>query len=432
MDCESMITACAMCPNPAEEDEEEETKSYNCVEIHKKAKCPLLAGEELKNAQEKRDNFQEEVKDLEENIIDLEKDITEKQNELNKSLTELEEEFTNTVAEFERETQNAREDLEAGLNEGKTAIKNEVSKQIAQVQEALDKSLEVAHSFENAITEAKMSYRSEQKKLYGECMMQAQVQLAKYRSKRQQSIEVGNYRVSLSDLTSKKRLSFAQRDIIKLGMYYKECLFLKKSDINDLKLVYNQKMRVIQQQKEQYQKRMESLKQKVISLNKMAYEQQNQIVEDYAKKLSGILSNYGKQYALLLQNYKKNKNVLMSENRNLSVLQKHLMEKKTVLEEKRRAFIMEQQLIAYLKSKGVSEENSSEENKAYSSAAGALSKYHQAIMIASDSCDCKNSKASSNSRIKPYCTNIDERIDRMQDSDLELIIETIDPTSGTR
>ncbi|MCZ0932923.1 MAG: hypothetical protein OXJ52_07215, partial [Oligoflexia bacterium] len=144
MDCVSAIEACAMCPEP---DEDSDFNSSDCVMIHQKTKCPLLSGEELKLAKEKRDKFKEELEEQEEDVSELEKDIVEKQNELNTALSELEEDFTNTVAEFERETANAKEDLETELNENKSAIKNEVSKQIAQVQEVVDKSLEIAHSF---------------------------------------------------------------------------------------------------------------------------------------------------------------------------------------------------------------------------------------------------------------------------------------------
>ena len=385
MGCEEAITACAMCPDP---DEEAELNPYNCVTVHKKMKCPLLAGEELKLAKEKRDKFQEEVKEREEELSELEKDIMDKKNELTKSLTELEEEFNETVAEFERETENAKEDLTANLNENKSAIKNEVSKQIAQVQEVVDKSLEIAHSFENAITKANMEYRLEVKKVYTECRVQAQAQLARYRNRRKQSILSGTYRVSLSSLTNKNRISFAQRDVLKVKQFYQECLVLRKSDLQDLSLIHKQKMRVIAQQKEQYQKKMGDLQKKVVSLNKMAYEQQNQLVQDYAKRMEKIILQHSKQYGLALKNYNKNKKTLLTETRKINVLEKHLVEKRQQLDQKRRELVTEQQMISYLKSKGVSEEND-DGNEEFSEAAGALEDYSNAIDIAYDSCDCE-------------------------------------------
>ena len=423
MDCEEAITACTMCPNSAS------FNFYNCVQVHKQSKCPLLAGNELKQAKEKRDKFQEEVEELEEDISELEKDIVEKQNELNKSLAELEENFTEAVAEFKRDTENAKEDLTADLNENKTAIKNEVSKQIAQVQEALDESLKVAHSFENAITEAHMKYRSETKKVYAECRVQAQAQLARYRSQRKRAIESGAYRVSLSTLTSKNRVTFAQKDTLRLKRYYHECLVLRKSDLKDLKLIFQQRKRVIAQQSEQYQKRLEGLKQKVATLNKMAYEQQNTLLQEYAKKMTKITSQFSEQYSLALQAYEKNKKTLMAETSKINVLEKHLVEKKQSLALKKKELVTEQQLIAYLKSKGVSEEND-DGNEEYSAAAGALEDYNNAVTSANTSCGCSSDDEDDWKSDK--CENIENRLERLEGGSLGAVIQKVNPSFGTR
>ena len=439
MGCESAITACAMCPDP---DEEAEFNSYSCVTVHKKAKCPLLAGEELKLAKEKRDNFQEEVKEQEEEASELEKDIADKKNELNKSLAELEENFNEAVAEFERETENAKEDLEAELNENTATIKNEVSKQIAQIQEAVDKSLEIAHSFENAITETNMKHRLKVKKVYAECRVQAQAQLAKYRNKRKRAIVSGTYRVSLSSLTNKNRISFAQRDVLKLKQFYQECLVLRKSDLKDLKLAHQQKMRIIAQKREQYQKKLKSLTQKAVGLNKMAYEQQNQLVQEYAKRMGKIISQYSKQHNLALKNYNKNKQTLLAETSKINVLQKHLMDRRQNLDQKRKELVAEQQLISYLKSKGVSEEND-DGNEEFAEAAGALEDYKNAIDIAYDSCKCDDVKVSSRSRKdqededekvakwqRTTCSGssgIKRKKNNLEDGNLEIVIQTLSP-----
>ena len=441
MGCEEAVTACAMCPAPGES---AELNSYNCVAVHKKTKCPLLAGEELKLAKEKRDKVQESVEELEEEVSELEKDIVEKQNELNKSLAELEENFNEVVSELERETENAKEDLEASLNENKATIKNEVSKQIAQVQEVVDKSLEIAHSFENAITTANMNYRAEVKKVYAECRLQAQTQLAKYRSKRKQAVESGAYKVSLSSLTSKNRISFAKKDMIRLQQYYRECLVLRKSDLKDLKLAHQQKMRVIAQQREQYQKKMESLKQKVLALNKMAYEQQNTLVQDYAKRMDKVISQHAKQYGLALKNYEKNKRTLLSETSKINVLQKHLTEKKQILSQKKRELVAEQQVIAYLKSKAVSEEDEGS-HTAYSETAGALVDYESAVYTAYTTCGCENFKSNSRKKkdkedetaskewsSKKYCPGIKRKKDNLEESGLETVIQKMKGGFGNR
>ena len=434
MDCVSAIKACAMCPAP-EEDDEEDFSSYNCVSVHQKTKCPILSGKDLELAKEKRDKFQEEVKEMEEDISELEKDIVEKQNELNKSLAELEEEFTSTVADFERETENAKEDLEAELNENKAGIKAEVAKQIAQVQEVLDKSLEIAHSFENAVTEANMKYRAEVKKVYAECSVQAQSQLAKYRSKRRQAIESGTYRVSLSFLTNKNRITFAQKDALLLKKYYRECLVLRKSDLKDLKTAYQQKLRVIAQQKEQYQHRMNLLKQKVSALNNTAYEQQNQLVQEYANRMAKIMSQHASQYGAALKNYNKNKQTLLAETSQINVLQKQLMEKRKGLEQKKRELVTEQQVISYLKSKGVPDEEDDNHGE-YAEAAGALEAHYNAVQTAYDSCECESVKKKPKDKDKnKWNAKICKTIKRQKNSlgdDLDSVVQKLSPTTGTR
>ena len=420
MDCVSAITACAMCPAP---EEDIDVSSYDCVTVHKKTKCPLLAGEDLKNAKEKRDKLQEDLKEQEEDIAELEKDIVEKKNELNKSLAELEEEFTNTTSEMERETANIKEDLDADLAENKSVIKAEVSKQMAEIQEVINQSLEVAHSFENAVTKANLEYRTEVKKIYAECSIQAQSRLAQHRRKRQRAIESGSYRVSLSALTNKNRISFAQKDDSFLQRRYRECLLVRKPEFKNLKLVYKQKMRVIEQQQEQYQKKMELLKQKMLSLNKMAYEQQNELVQQYTKKMEKVISEHSQQYAQVLKIYQRNKQTLLAETSKINVLEKQLMEKRQKLELTKRDLVTEQQVIAYLKSKGVSDEEA-DNHEEYSEAAGAFESYYNAVTIAYDECNCSTEKKSKAcKRIKPHRS-------RLMDKDLDIVIEKIAPGSG--
>ena len=423
MDCTSAITACAMCPSP---EEDISSSSYDCVTVHQKTKCPLLAGEELKNAKEKRDKLEEEIKEQEEEIVELERDIVDKKNELNKSLAELEEEFTNTVSEMERETANLKEDLDADLKTNKSAIKAEVSKQMAEIQGVINQSLEVAHSFENAVTKANMEYRTEVKKIYAECSIQAQASLAKHRRKRQRAIESGSYRVSLSSLTNKNRVSFAQKDDRFLQRRYQECLLIRKPEFKNLKEVYNQKMRVIEQQKEQYQKKMELLKQKMQSLNKMAYEQQNELIQEYTKKMEKVISEHARQYAQVLKTYQRNKQTLLAETSKINVLEKQLVEKRQKLQLTKRDLITEQQVIAYLKSKGVSDEE--EDNyEAYSEAAGALESYYNAVYVAYDECNCSDRDNKSN-----ICKRIKKHKSRLMDKDMDVVIDKVAPGSGVR
>ena len=154
------------------------------------------------------------------------------------------------------------------------------------------------------------------------------------------------------------------------------------------------------------------------------------------------MSQYSEQYGLALKNYEKNKKTLMAETSEINVLQKHLMEKKQSLAQKKKELVTEQQLIAYLKSKGVSEEND-DNNEEYAEAAGALENYYNAAQVAYNSCSCKNIRSRQSKKngdqdeggewgSKTYCPNIKNKKDNLEDDDLELVIQKLSPTSGTR
>ena len=253
--------------------------------------------------------------------------------------------------------------------------------------------------------------------------MQAQSRLAQHRRRRQQAIESGSYRVSLSSLTNKNRISFAQMDDSFLQRRYRECLSVRKTEFKNLKLVYNQQMRVIEQQKEQYQKEMELLKQKMQSLNRMAYEQQNELVQQYSKKMQKVIAEHSRAYAGILKTYQSNKQTLLAQTSEINVLEKQLLEKRKLKQLKERDLVAEQQLIAYLKSKGVSDEET-DNNEEFSEAAGAFEAYYNAVDTAYDKCNCETDKDTT------VCKKLKRNKRSLKDNDLDIVIEQISPGFG--
>ena len=299
--CSSAIQACEMCPS------EEDFGNYDCVKIHQKTKCPAFSGEDLKSAKEKRDQIDEELKDTGEEIAELEEDIVEKENDLNKDLSELETDWTEANRELEQQVEEQKADLEAQLKQTKSQITEAVSKAIAKVQAEIDNSLKVAHSFENAITQAYMDYRKEKRQIILECETQAQGRLAEYRQRRRMAIQTGSLQMSLSTLMKKGRTSFARHDIALLKKYNSRCLSKRKSDFQAVEKNHKQKLRAIEQQKEQYQANLKKIKQQITSLNNQAVKEQNQLVQEYAVEMNKILEKYNKEYQFALQSYWKAK-----------------------------------------------------------------------------------------------------------------------------
>ena len=67
-------------------------------------------------------------------------------------------------------------------------------------------------------------------------------------------------------------MSFAQIEAALFKQYNAECLSKRKEDFKMVAEEYKQKLRVIEQQREQYQARLESLRKQMVSLHKKAHE----------------------------------------------------------------------------------------------------------------------------------------------------------------
>ena len=381
MQCSVAIMACKMCPSEAA------FGHYDCVKIHGNTVCPAKSGEELKTAKRKREKVQDEIEDLREGVADLEQDIASKEVSLNDSLSDLEESFIDLTNELERNVEEQKAELENQLKTGTAQIEEVVEKALAEVQKEIDNSLSVAHSFENAITKANVEYRKERRQIVLECETQARGRLAQYRQKRRVAIRTGSLQISPSSLLRRGRMSFAQIEAALFKQYDAECLSKRKEDFKMVAEEYKQKLRVIEQQREQYQARLESLRKQMVSLHKKAHENQNELIKEYAKSMEKILKSYEKEYRLANQKYLRNKNKLLAETFKIAVLQKQLVEHRTLSKEKDMELVREEEMIAYLKSKGVSEEDA---ERQYSKAASSFVEYYDAIDQASASCSEDN------------------------------------------
>ena len=390
--CSNALKACSLCPSADTTDAE-----YKCVKIHKKTKCPALTGPDLKRAKEEKDKYKEDVKDLKEKIEDLRKDLTEEENELNTELVELEEEFNTLISTLQRDTENAKIELEKSLKESNSEIKSSVNEQVAKVQENINNALKVAHSFENALTQAYTTYKSEVQKVHKDCRGEALTQLMRYQTRRRQSILSGAYKISVSKLMNKNRTSFYQQDQTKLRYFYNKCLKLRKSDLNDIKTAYSVKLRQIEQQKELYEQNINTMKSNLTSLNQSAAKEQNQLLSSYTKLISSSMSKFESEYKSGLEKYNKNKQTLIiNKSRKVNNLKAALKHKTDQLKELNFALVREQNLIHSLKKQGVQEEEDKTDD--YAEASGNWIDYQNKILQTWNACDCKpnNTKKNNN------------------------------------
>lgn len=384
MQCSVAIMACKMCPN------EEDFEDYDCVKIHNKTSCPAKSGEDLKTAKKKRDKIKEDTKDIQEKIADLEKDIVSKESDLKEALSELETEFMETVSRLERDVEDQEAELENQLKDRQSQIKAAVAKSLAAVQKEIDNFLKVSHSFENAITKVNMEYRRERRQIVLECEVQARGRLAQYRQKRRAAIRTGSLQISLSSLLTGRK-SFAQIEAALLKKYNSECLSKRAEDFKMAETEYKQKLRVIEQQKEQYQDELKRAQKNIAALNQQATQDQNKLIREYAIALDKILERHQKEYYSVSQKYLKQKNKLLLQTKKIAVLEKQLREQKQLLRDKGMQLVREEELISHLKSKGVSSTEDTEEQ--FSKASKSFVAYYDSIENTGNSCPKKNKQA---------------------------------------
>lgn len=412
--CSSAIKACANCVDGVDHG------GYDCVKIHNRTKCPALSGKELKAAKEKRDKATEEIEKFQEKVKDLEEEIISKENDLNEVLSELDEEFMEANRELERLVEEQKADMEHQLKKNKVQISKAVAESIAKVQAEIDNFLKVAHTFENAITKANMEYRKEKRQLISECEVQAQGRLSQYRKKRKALIKSGSLKISLSSLLQKGRTTFGQVDAFLIKKYYSQCLAKRKPDFQEIYNNRQQKLRVIEQQREQYQDQLNKARQRIADLNNQAAQEQNKQLKEYTAIMDKILANHQKEVHALNLKYFKSKQTLLAKTKAIDVLKKHRSEHSLILGEKQMELVHEQSLISYLKQMGVEEDGKESE---FGQAASSYSDYEGAARIAYSSCSCE-SKGKGKFLFRK-CSFMEKKFKILEDLDLEEEDDTI-------
>ena len=378
--CAETIEACDKCPSA------ENFADYNCVSVHKQTKCPALAGKELEEAKEKREKLTEEIKELQNDIDEQEKDILSKEEELQDALAEVEEDFIKITRELERNTEEAKASLEEALKKGKGQIEENLAKQLVGIQKQIDEHLKIAHSFENAVYKANREYRKEQRQIRMECEAQAKVNLARFKAKRRAAIETGSLSFSLSSILKKGRSSFAAQNSKLLRKYYSSCLSKRKQDFDEVKADYQQKLRVIEQEKEKYLAVLARMRKQMSSLNQSAAKAGNQLLQDYTKQMEKILKRHDREYRAAALDYMKKKQLINSQTKNLRILEEQLRRTIHSLKSKESIRIREKELIDYLKSKGVSSD--SDGNSEFAEAMAHYEELKGHIETAGTECDC--------------------------------------------
>ena len=391
--CEESLTACATCSTP-----NEKSSQYNCVKIHQTSKCPELAGEDLKQSRERKEEYEDSLKEIQEEITEIKEQLTEKENELHKELAETEEEFNSLVQDMERDTRNAKTELEEGMKSAQSKIDASMAEQIQAVQTEIEQSLRVAHEFENAVTNASMAYQADIQKIYDECLNTAYTQLRQYRQQRRRSIQTGGYKISLSQLTQKTRMPFAQQDEIWLNNAKEKCLRNKTPAFKFAQQRYQNTLRRIEQKKEEYQQRMNKLQQSLSALNQAVSQQKNQLVQEYSKQITDIITQFETNYQTALKNYNnKKQTLLITKNKEIARLKTELMEKTRLAQDKKMSLARETHLIKLLESKNTPS-NDTDQEELFSTAVSQLIEYKDNLDSAMERCGC-NQKSSKDTGI---------------------------------
>lgn len=421
LECAPAIKACQICPSTEDYDE------YDCVKIHNKTSCPALAGEELKEAKERRDEFKEEIEDLEKEIATAQEEASEQEQELEQSLQELDIEFAEETQSLKRETEEAKADLENELKKNNAQISSGVAQAISAVQTELNKSLQVSHTFENELTKAHREYRRERQKIIMGCSTEAKARMSEYRQKRRAAIQFGSYQIPLGTLLAKGRKNFKTTDANRLNRYNRECLLRSKPLFQELKSSLKENLRIIQQKRQQYQANLGQAHDKINGLHQQAAAKQNQFVQEYAVNMDRILVQHAKDINALNQKYRASKKSLLSKTKSLGLLQKRLVDLQRKKEFKERSYLYERELISFLDDeKGV--RSSDEEN--YSKALLSLGDLVGRINIAKNSCSCSDDWQSSETS-PTKCSDI-ERIVNDEKIQIEHSDDSDDSGRGQR
>ena len=316
--CMSIMRSCEDCPD--------EKKGKRCVTLPGRAKCPQLAGTDLEDLKEEIRDSKDAKKDLQQDIKELQDEIVEKQGEL----VTAEKEYKEDIHTLQSELQTNQEEMEREVKESQAEIDGNTQKAIDTVKGELSKSLKLQHSFVNGIAKVDRTRRDETAKIHRECRHTASAQLAAYRQYRRKAIRDGRYgNKGVRKVMGKARVSFTKQDNIRYRSYHSACLTENADRFKTIEENYRTAMRMIEQQKQQVLAQFKAMQAQVQQLNNQAYQQKNQIVQDFAKNTEKALKKFGANQARRTENYKGERGQL---GRGLATLNAQLQKKQGELD----------------------------------------------------------------------------------------------------
>ena len=373
--CMSVMRSCEDCPD--------EKKGKRCVTLPGRAKCPQLAGTDLEDLKEEIRDSKDAKKDLQQDIKELQDEIVEKQGEI----VTAEKEYKEDIHTLQSELQTNQEEMEREVKESQAKIDGGTQKAVDAVKGELSKSLKLQHSFVNGIAKVDRKRREDTAKIHRECRHKASAQLAAYRRYRRKAIREGRYgNKGVRKIMGKARVSFTKQDNIRYRSYHSACLTENADSFKAIEENYQTDMRMIEQQKQQVLAQFQAMQAQVQQLNNRAYQQKNQIVQDFAKNTEKALKKFGANQAQRTQNYKGERGQL---GRSLATLNAQLQKKQGEL-----GTVTEQEGLntAYMQSarqKGASSKSSDGESRVQE-AQHALAELRDKIMPAYTKCCAEN------------------------------------------
>ena len=372
--CFAVMRSCQDCP---------EEGGKKCARLPSGAKCPQFAGDDLEELKEEIEDGKTVKENLEDDIKDFRDDILEKQGELAEAKS-LYEEDINTL---QNELQEATDEMDAAVKDKQTSIDDELQKAISAVQAELSKSLKIQNAFINELAKAERTRRESKQKLYEKCRHTAGARLAAYRKYRRQAIREGRYgNTGVRKIMGKKRVSFTKQDNARYQSYYSTCMSESAPLFASIEEDYKTTLRLIEQKKEEMMAEYKSLQSQVQQLNNQALQKKNQTVQDFAQNTHKALKKFEMAQAQRTKQYKSEEQQLHMA---LMSLQQQLKEKEGQLEAVNSRQGFNKSLKQGLKKKGVSSEDSNEEETNVAEAQAALDIFKDTVEPAYNEC-CAN------------------------------------------
>ena len=362
--CLAIMRSCQDCP---------EEGGKKCAKLPSSAKCPQLAGDDLEELKEEIEDGKTTIEDLESDIKDLRDEMLEKQGELAEAKQTYEEDL-NTL---KNELQETHDDLETAVKENQVEIDGNLQKAINAVRGEISKSLKLQHAFTNEIAKAERTRRESKQKIYEKCRHTAGARLAAYRQYRRRAIREGRYgNKGVRKMMGKVRVSFTKQDNIRYQGYYSSCLSESAPLLASVEEDYQTSMTMIEQKKEEMIAQYQALQAQSNQLNNQAFQSKNRDVQNFAQGTQKALETYDANKGQRIKQYKGEQQQLSMA---LSALQKQLQEKEGQLDAVNSRQGLNSRLKQSLKKKGVSSEDSSQEETNVAEAQSALANFRDTV-----------------------------------------------------